>query len=43
MDACDDIGQRLGKLFKAMQQHRSYANRLHVLSVKREILDGRGG
>ncbi|KAK7958576.1 hypothetical protein PG988_013424 [Apiospora saccharicola] len=36
--ACDYIGVRLGNLAKAMGQHRSYANRLHVLTVMREIL-----
>ncbi|KAK8060061.1 hypothetical protein PG996_009991 [Apiospora saccharicola] len=36
--ACDHIGVRLGNLAKAMGQHRSYANRLHVLTVMREIL-----
>ncbi|KAK7981424.1 hypothetical protein PG988_003662 [Apiospora saccharicola] len=38
MSACHSIGMRLGRLENAMKRHQSYANRLHVLTVMRDML-----
>ncbi|KAK8127277.1 hypothetical protein PG984_008385 [Apiospora sp. TS-2023a] len=38
VSACHSIGQRLGRLENAMKRHQSYANRLHVLTVMRDML-----